>query len=866
MQQIAGVLMLFLLAFLMATAPRARAGQPEAPPAAPPSVPSPMPRLIEPHEMLDVSEIRPGMQGNGLSVFEGTGIERFNVTVLGVLRKIDYDGDLILVRITGGYPVTSGSGVSAGMSGSPIYIDGRLIGALAFAWPFAREPIAGVTPIAQMLENYRPGSSPRNGAPLASGELEPAHGPLKLDGRLFARARVVPEAGLAVAATPGTLYLAPVATPVLVSGMGRAALDEVRARLSRYPMHVAAGPGRTDLPANEQPRLEPGAAVGVQLLGGDIDATAIGTVTWVRGDHVIAFGHPMFGLGTIDMPMTSAFVHGIISSQEISFKLGSPVQTVGSIEQDRNWSIGGRLGKPAPGVEAQFSVHDRARGIHRDYKVTSAVHRDLTRFLLYSALLNAVNAVTPASEGTTRATLEIEAEGMPTIRRENLFSAGERRSAFEELFGDPLAGLPLGEMLQIMDLLQNNAFGPVPVRRVRVQVDVSEARSLARIERAYADRKTVRPGERVKVGMVIQPQNGPAETREFEVEVPGNIPGGRLQIGVAGGTGAERLRNTLQLSRPPAETLPQLVAQVAEREQNNHLSILVAQPVFGFAVSGQEFPNLPNVVVEVLTGANPTGVRAIRSHTSTRHALPWVLSGAHVLTLQVEAEEKDKAGALPAGGAGGAGFGSLIDLFRQGLTGEAGEFGDAEEDGEVRAPRGRRRTAVQTRADEPAMPSFDELQRLLEEAGGADSPGGAAGDPAARRPGSAGVWRHAMREEFARGRLEGVLISSEGELAPAPPAVPLLTSPDQFFWAQAADRAGNVYVGGWLNGTIQKIDPQGNAAAFFSPPGAPFPRSRATRTAPSTRPPSRRGLSTASRRTGRGRRLRACRENEYGRS
>lgn len=809
-------------------------------PARAQNAPLPEP-LIAPDEMLAVNQIRPGMKGYGRSVFSGTKIERFNVTVIGVLRKIDYGGDMVLVRIEDGYPVTSGSGVSAGMSGSPIYVNEKLVGALAFAWPFAKDPVAGVTPISQMLENYRPGAAPPAPSVAQTGDLQPEGGPLTLDGKLFARATVVPDKGLARAGYDGTLYLAPVATPIMVSGAGRGALEEMRRRMGRFAPTFFQGPGQADLPPAERPKIEPGAAVGVQLLGGDVDATAIGTVTYVKGEHVLAFGHPMFGLGSIDMPMTTAFIHGIISSQEVSFKMGSPVETVGHITQDRNWSIGGTMGAPSRSIDAEFVVTDRERGVKRDYHVRAAVQRDLTPSLLYGSLMNAIQSVSPPTAGTTRGTVEVWPKGMAPIRRENVFATGERRSQLELLLGDPLAGMPMAELLQIMQVLENNTFGAVPIERIKVTVDVSEKRSTATIERAYADRKRVKPGERVKLGVVLQPANAPKEVREFEVEVPRNIPGGKLSIGVAGGGSAERVRQALQVTRPTAKTLPQILDQIAGREQNDQLVVEIAQPVVGVAISGRELPNLPNMVVEVLTGANPAGIRAIRSHTRTTFATPWVLSGAQVLTLDVESDEKDKAGPSLLPGGTGLGISSIFDLFRAGLGGDLGsDFGtDSGDDGGLEGIGGGdespesttlrsltsslRGVAAQQKPApapplEPAMPSFEELQRILEGQGGTTSsvtvPAGQKG--LARTP---GVWKMGSAKDFQGGKLDGVLVSSRGELALAPQASSLLSSPDRFFWAQTTDPAGSVYVGSWLDGNVLKIGPDGKPVTFFDGPG-----------------------------------------------
>jgi len=816
-------------------------------PARAQNAPTPEP-LISPDEMLAVDQVRPGMKGYGRSVFAGTKIERFNVTVIGVLRKIDYGGDMVLVRIDDGYPVTSGSGVSAGMSGSPIYVNEKLVGALAFAWPFAKDPVAGVTPISQMLENYRPGAAPPAPVVTRAGDLQPEGGPLTLDGKLFARATVVPEKGLARPGYDGTLYLAPVATPIMVSGAGRGAMEEMRRRMGRLAPLMFQGPGQANLPPGERPKIEPGAAVGVQLLGGDVDATAIGTVTYVKGDHVLAFGHPMFGLGSIDMPMTTAFIHGIIASQEVSFKMGSPVETVGHITQDRNWSIGGRMGETARFIDAEFVITDRERGVKRDYKVRAAVQRDLTPSLLYGSLMSAVQSVSPPSTGTTRGIVEVWPKGMPSIRRENVFATGERRSQLEQLLGDPLAGMPMAELLQIMQVLETNTFGAVPIERIKVTVDVSEKRSTATIERAYADRKRVKPGDRVKLGVVLQPANAPKEVREFEVEVPRNIPGGKLSIGVSSGSNAERVRQALQVTRPTAKTLPQILDQISGREQNDQLVVEIAQPVVGVSISGRELPNLPNVVVEVLTGANPAGIRAIRSHTRTTYPTPWVLSGAQVLTLEVDADEKDKSGPSLLPGAAGLGISSIFDLFRTGLGGDLGtDFsGDPNTDGgEGDGPDGingepdgdpqsaslraamrlRGVAAAQQRPTpapplEPAMPSFEELQQILEGGGSGGAPQSTSASAApkglARTP---GVWKMGAAKDFQGGKLDGVLVSSRGELALAPQAASLLMSPDRFFWAQTTDPSGNVYVGSWLDGNILKIGSDGKPLTFFAGAG-----------------------------------------------
>lgn len=818
--------------------------------------------LLGPDEALTVDQVKPGMRGIGRSVFAGTKIESFHVTVLGVLKKIDFGGDMILIRIEDGPVVTQKTGVSAGMSGSPIYIDGKIIGALAFAWPFAREPVAGVTPIHQMLEAYQPGSA--KAPPSSTGALQPVGKPLVIAGKPITRVNVVPTAGEATAAVPGTLVMTPVATPLFVSGMGGRALQYLQQKLSRYDLVTMPGPGRVDVP---QPvKLEPGSAVGAQLVSGDVDMTAIGTVTYVKGDRVIAFGHPMFGLGAVDVPMTTAFIHGIISSQQVSFKLGSPIQMVGRVSQDRNWSIGGEVGPTPTLIPAEFAIRDVERGVSKDYKIRAVKHKQMTSMLIYSSLMNAIGSVAPPDAGTTRSTMEITAHGLPPVRRENTFSTGARSNGFEALFADPFAAFPMGELLEVLDTLENNKFGPVPVENIRVAVEVTQARDVAAIERVYADRKRVKPGEKVKVGVVIQPFNKPKETRELELTIPTNIPAGRVQIGVAGGQSASRSLGWLGVQKPQPKTLPQLLTNIVERERNSDLVIEMTLPVAGVAASGQELPNLPNSLLEVLLSANPSGVRPLRGHQRQVIPTQWTLSGGQILALQVETDERDKAGGTPMPSAvpGLSGIGSLFEELYRFSSGDGPGADDGlsdEDDGSLAAMARRllaerealalrrwasgvgqevpaaepvdslplslntqhstlRRTAAFPEGP-PKAPSWNELEELsqkdLEEIGiqdAAASGGGSAapGKNVARAP---AVWKQATQTEFAKGKTTNVLVTSAGELVLAPQAAKLHDSADRFLWGQAADSRGNVYVGTWLDGTVLKIDAQGTVTSFF---------------------------------------------------
>ncbi|MCD5401397.1 hypothetical protein LR013_02225, partial [candidate division NPL-UPA2 bacterium] len=279
---------------------------------------------------MGVEELRSGMRGIGRTVFSGTKVEDFDVEILGVLENVWPRGDLILVRLEGG-PLER-TGVISGMSGSPIYIEGRLIGALAYAWPFSREAIAGVTPIKDMLSIWEADKNIRGDEASWSWE-QPLTG----------------ESG------PGAFTLKPLPSPLTLSGFDPQVIREMELTLSRFGFLITQGGGGA-APEKEEVSLVPGAAVGVPLIKGDLNATVIGTLTYRRGDKILALGHPMLFGGTVDLPLSGAYIQALMPSQFISFKLGSATQTVGRISQDRRAAIAGEVGNFARMIPFEVKI------------------------------------------------------------------------------------------------------------------------------------------------------------------------------------------------------------------------------------------------------------------------------------------------------------------------------------------------------------------------------------------------------------------------------------------------------------------------------------------------------------------------------
>lgn len=766
--------------------------------------------LIPPSQMLTVDQIRPGAKGVGKSVFRGTEVESFGVTVIGVLRGVDFDKDIILVRIDSGPPVSRGYGVVAGMSGSPIYVDGKLIGALAYAWPFAKDPIAGVTPIAEMLESYQPGTS----AVRPQGSLTAAE-PFLVDGERIERAVVAPSRSEAAAARgPNSAVLVPVATPVLVSGLEPGALSFLRAALEPLGLLPLAGAGAM---GSVETHVVPGQAVGARLVGGDLDVTAIGTVTLVKDGVVLAFGHPLSSLGSADIPLVAAHVHGVMPSAELSFKLASSGQALGRFTEDRPGCVGGVLGGAAELIGTTLEIADQDRRVTRHYSVEVIRNRILTPSLLSAVLASAIRSVGPPSEGTSRVRFSIDAEGLPHMERENTYAMDSGLGVLALLLGSAGGvGSATEELSQILDVLQDSEFGEAPLRALSIAVELSKQRKVARLEHVYVPTPRVKPGDEVRVVIALRTANGGRITRTETMQIPATCPPGSVRLGVAGGRVAESLRSRLAISEPRPESLSQMIEQMLDRPGNNDLVLALALPTVGIGARGHVFHDLPPAMIDVLQSATATRLRPLRDYVQQRSPTEWVVSGQMVLSLVVEGEEKDKAGRPPSPRyrspmyeevrPGLADFFSGLDA-RTSLHSLAEDrgMGEDEEEIDIDAP--------------PPMPTWEEVEQVGEVRVTAPSFSEERGDRTAPRGDAIGrlasVWHLATQKELAKGKTEGVALLSTGGLTLAPKARVLTQIDAQCLSAIAVAADGSVYSGSWVDGCLRRTNPEGDTEVIL---------------------------------------------------
>jgi hypothetical protein len=381
---------------------------------------------------MPLSDVRPGMQGVGRTVFEGARVDEFGVKVLGVLENaIGPRQSVILVRLEGG-PLAE-TGMISGMSGSPVFIEGKLVGAVAYAFPFGKEPIAGITPIAEMMDATRT-AAPR--AASARFHLADPHGlPAPLDRaslaaallRPFRSAVPVSSAAASLPTSAAGATLAPLALPLVFSGFEPGAFDLARGAFVALGFSPVMGGSAGASSVGPVPALAPGAAVGVSLIEGDLDLSATGTVTHIDADRVYAFGHPFYNLGPTQFPLKKAWVYSVFPSLQASWKIAAATEPVGTMDQDRTTGIAGRLGKTPRMIPVEVRLRS-PRASERTFHYRIVDDELFTPLLAYVSLLSVLQAHERAVGAATLrvdARLELAAGREVRLRDEWTFHEGE---------------------------------------------------------------------------------------------------------------------------------------------------------------------------------------------------------------------------------------------------------------------------------------------------------------------------------------------------------------------------------------------------------------------------------------------------------
>ncbi|MDR7415686.1 MAG: hypothetical protein QN193_01330 [Armatimonadota bacterium] len=455
--------------------------------------------------------IRSGMRGVGRTVVSGTRVEEFPFEVLGVTRGPGFP--LVLFRASGPLIRRSG-GIAAGMSGSPMYLQGRIAGALSYGYASAGpdSDLGLFTPIEAMLDVLRMDSVPRGPTALDR--------PVRISGRTVrsvvlvedpVRARRMNDAGGPVAA------MTPVTTPLLVSGIEGPAFRMLRQALESYPLLPLQVP--VESRAFEAP-LVPGSAIGAVLVRGDVSIAAIGTLTYREGRRFLAFGHPLLGLGEARYLLTPAYVHAVVRSTVLPFKLGDLGPAVGVVRQDRRAAIGGEIGSIPPVFSVQVTTTDVESGRSATLRMQVVSRRDLVRLLVPSVVLSAIQRGWDAGgEGTAEITVRARGIGLPreAVRTQVVYSPTNA----------PAAVLP--DVLRALRLVfrPDDAVRPVDLR---LEVKITRAARTAVLVDAEPQERTVTAGETLRVKLRLRPTGGPPEERTVELPIPPDFPRGSARL------------------------------------------------------------------------------------------------------------------------------------------------------------------------------------------------------------------------------------------------------------------------------------------------------------------------------------------------
>ena len=579
---------------------------------------------------MPIDEVRAGMRGTGLTVFQGTERSEFTVEILGVLENsMGPRRDLILARLAGG-PLAE-SGVIQGMSGSPVYVDGRLLGAVSYSMgSFSKDTIAGITPIAEMLrDDSGPATrvaraAPRLPLPLASDTLTSL-----LPNRLappdpFAvRPGDVSAIGLP-AATLG-VQLRPIATPLVMSGFTPEAIDHI-APIFRTAGLVAVVGGAASAQVMPEGPLLPGDAVGVSLIRGDLTMAGTGTVTMVDEGRVHAFGHPFYNLGLARFPMTRAYIHTVLPSQAISSKIAAVGEILGTIDQDRSTGISGSLGPGPRAVPMHVSLNAPDRGRLETFDFELATDEMFTPVLAFNAMLNTLfthSRQVGAATYVVRARAELA--GHPPAIFEETFS-GDTATVSAALY---LAG-PLSALL-------NNGFEQVTVEGVDVSITAYDDVRTADLERVWLDDPWPRPGRTVPLRMTTRTHRGDEITRTIMVDLPAGADG-RLQLRVADGATLAELERAQSGQGLQPTDLNHLIDSLNDARRNNRLYVQLLRPDAGAVVKGRPLESLPPSVLEVLgAGRSGGGFTPLRNASVREWSIPLdhVVSGSRTLTIDL---------------------------------------------------------------------------------------------------------------------------------------------------------------------------------------------------------------------------------------
>jgi hypothetical protein len=570
---------------------------------------------------IPVDQIHAGMRGVAYTVFEGVKPEAMDVEVLGVMRNMNGPkGDVILVRLHG--TKVEYTGVVAGMSGSPVYFDGKLAGALAFRiGEFSKEPIAGVTPIAEMLEIDALDHSPAERTAATKPAVNNVAGKTASPG--------LSNSSLSGATESYENYLRPIEAPLVFNGFSEETMRRFAPEFASAGIVPVMGAGSVSDAKQPEP-LEAGSAVSAILVRGDMDIAATCTVTYIDPQRLLACGHPLLQFGAVDLPMNKAQVLATLPSPLNAFKIVNTTETAGVFVQDRHTGILGVFNKQAEMIPVTLTINGGAGPKEFHYEVLN--NPRLSPVAIMATVFNALHGVNEYGEEITyRLTGSINVKGFPEVQLKNMFAPSEN--------GQPSAmqaALSLGDRF---GRIYDNPYSAPSVQSVKLDFDLVRERRWAHLESARTDVSEARPGDQIIVETVLAPYRGERNVRQIAVKIPTSVSKGTLRILVSDGETLDRVGRVNPAFGRKLD-LASTIALLNKEHANNrvYVSLLEADPEA--RVADKVMPTLPISVMNVMDGMRGNQEMVVSGESSVDETatgpLDYVVSGAQLLTITVK--------------------------------------------------------------------------------------------------------------------------------------------------------------------------------------------------------------------------------------
>ena len=637
-------------------------------------VPAPRPAAVDPSDKaftarflrqdqyIPVSEIKEGMEGFGLTVFHGSKVEKFDVRVIGVMRRVLNGRDSILIRISG--KNLGSNNVVRGMSGSPIYLDNRLAGALSYGFDFSKEPIVGVTPVADMLDAL---SFVERKDFREKGAVQKTSRSNKIDVPTVMLARQ----GFDLKHKADTVGMTPLMAPVTLSGYSTRAQAFLKERMHDLGLSVAAGAGGLDASLKSKfakeskdtydlapfsegdspvDKIVPGGSVAVMLSQGDFASAATGTATCVFKDKVVAFGHSFLESGYVNLPMATSYIHDILPSLSVSFKLSSPVSVVGAVFADRPWSIGGELGRTSTMIPLEIKVQDTTRNVQKTFNTRIVEHPSLTSDLVTATVMSAIDATYHSKTPyILRVKTRVDVNGHPSIDRVDRFAGNFSAHGSDALnklvlklggVSDPVSSFAGG----VVERIFNNDFERAAIKKVSVDISLEDGRKLSRLEQVTLDKAQVQPGDSVTASCVLRPYNDKTYVRKMTFAVPRDATDGDMVVGIGGGDQVASMRKKLNLNDPPDESLDGIIDRLNRRESSDQLCGLLATNKQSLYLRETTIKDPPLPWLKSFFSDRSTRFPVmLKSEDRQKQAMEDMVDGGHIIAFTVRARDKDQS-------------------------------------------------------------------------------------------------------------------------------------------------------------------------------------------------------------------------------